>query len=152
MATLKERLEWLGGIAVIASLLLVAYEIRQNTDTASAQAVYELNTAGNELLLLMTTSPELGHLISTANANPDELDADEWFRYQMYVWATLNLYEAGWEFYKRGFVDESYVAALKGEFCQKTNQPGFSRAISSLDAWQDSQFLQLTRDWCKSTN
>ena len=152
MATLKERLEWIGGIAVVASLLLVAYEIRQNTNTVSAQAVYDLNEMGNELLMMVTASPELGHLINTGNSNPDALDADEWYRYQMYVWVHLNMHEAGWGYYERGLVDESYAVAFKDEFCQKTSQPGFRRAIPSLTVWRESEFLKMTQDWCAPTD
>ena len=43
MDSLKGNLELVGVLAVVMSLLFVAYEIRQNTNTAAAQAVFELN-------------------------------------------------------------------------------------------------------------
>jgi len=149
VATLKERLEWLGGIAVIASLLLVAFEIRQNTNTASAQAIYDLNKTGNEMLMMLVTDPELSRLISVGDSNPDVLDSNEWYRYRMYVWVNLNNYEAAWGYYERGIIDDGYMAALKDEYCQKISRPGFKRAIPSLEAWRESP---LTRHFIGFVN
>lgn len=152
MASPKEKLEWLGVIAVLASLLLVAFEIRQNTNVVSAQAIYDLNNAGNEMLMTLVTDPELGRLVSVGDSNPDGLDSDEWYRYRMYVWANLNMYEAGWGYHERGILDDSYVIALKDELCQKISQPGYKRAIPTLETWRESQLLKLSRDWCASTD
>ncbi len=148
MATLKDKLEWIGAIAVVASLLLVAYEVRQNTNTVSAQAIYDLNQMGNDLLMTVSANPEYGHIVNTGNLDPDELDADEWFRYQRYVWLNLNMAEAAWGYYERGLLDDSFIEALKHEHCEKTSQPGYQRAIPSLTVWNESEFLRMAQSWC----
>lgn len=151
MATLRDKLEWIGAIAVVASLLLVAYEIRQNTNTVTAQAVYDLNQMGNELLIMVSASPEYGHIANTGNSNPEELDADEWFRYQRYVWVNLNFAEVAWGYYERGLLDDSFIEAFQHEHCQKVNQPGYKRAIPSLTVWDESEFLKMAEDWCSNS-
>ena len=148
MTSLKERLEWIGGLAVIASLLLVAFEIQQNTDAVSAQAVYAVNSTGIEILMMQTSNPDVAHIVRIGHTNPDELDADQWFRYRKYVHSLLNLYESSWSFYERGFVDQQFIAQIQLEFCDLESQPGFSRAIASLGGWQGSPFLSMARGWC----
>lgn len=148
MTTLKERLEWIGGIAVIASLLLVAFEIRQNTNAVSAQAVYDVNSSGINILMMQTENPDVARIIRTGHADPDALDADEWFRYQKYAHSLLNLYEASWGFYQRGFVDRAFIEQVMAEFCTLSGQPGFKRAVQSLAAWEGSGFLAVTSEWC----
>ena len=72
MDLLKGKLELVGVFAVVVSLLFVAYEIRQNTNTAAGQAVFELNEAGRQSLFLQSTDPGLMALIILAE---DDLDA-----------------------------------------------------------------------------
>ena len=148
MSTNKERLEWLGAIAVVASLLLVAFEIRENTNTAKAQAVYDLIQMGNEMLMTVGADAEYGRIVNLGNSNPNELDLDEWFRYQRYVWANLNLAEAVWGYYERGFLDDSLLVAFKHEHCVKTAQPGYQLAIPTLTVWDESEFLKMAASWC----
>ena len=59
MDSLKGKVELVGILAVVLSLLLVAYEIRQSTFTAAAQAVFELNESGRASLFLKATDPEM---------------------------------------------------------------------------------------------
>ena len=147
-SAMKDRLEWVGGIAVIASLLLVAFEIRQNTNAVSAQAVYDLNSTGIDILMMQAENPDVARIIRTGHADPDALDADEWFRYQKYVHSLLNLYEASWGFYERGFVDQAFIDQVRTEFCALSAEPGFRRAVRSLSGWEGSGFLAVTSEWC----
>lgn len=48
MTSAKDKLEIVGIVAVIVSLLFLAYEIRQNTHTSAAQAIFELNEAARQ--------------------------------------------------------------------------------------------------------
>ena len=148
MAKLKEKLEWLGGIAVVASLLLVAYEIRQNTNTVSAQALYDLNESGKEMLLILATDAELARLFKMGDSDPDALNSEEWYRYRMYVWANLNMYESAWDFHRRGIIGEGFMEGTKLDYCQKSSQPGWWRAMFTLEAWEVTDFLKSTKEWC----
>ena len=66
MTSVKDKLEMIGIVAVIVSLLILGYEIRQNTDTSAAQAVFELNESARQTLFQEATDPNLASLISKA--------------------------------------------------------------------------------------
>ncbi len=150
VAAFRKRLEWVGGIAVIASLLLVAFEIRQNTNAISAQAVYDLNESAKEMLLILATDAELARLMHLGGSDPDALDSDEWYRFRMYVWANLNMYESAWDYYRRGIVGDGYMEGWKVDYCETISLPGFKRALTTLDPVQATEFQKSVNDWCVS--
>ena len=70
MTSVKDKLELIGIVAVIVSILILGYEIRQNTDTYAAQAVFELNESARQSLFQEATDPNLASLIgNNGNGN-----------------------------------------------------------------------------------
>ena len=137
---------------MIASLLLVAFEIRQNTNAISAQAVYDLNESGNEMLMILATDAEFARLMRLGGIDPDALDSDEWYRFRMYVWANMNMYEAAWAYYQRGIVGDGYMEGWKVDYCETISLAGFKRALTTIDSVQATEFQELAKDWCVSDN
>jgi hypothetical protein len=87
---LRRNLEIIGGLAVIVSLLIVAYEIRQNTTALQATAMQESTTILREQVMILATNPDLSRLIAS---DFEQLSSDEqrrvkwssrsfWFGYQ----------------------------------------------------------------------
>ena len=108
---LKHNLEIIGGIAVILSLLVVAYEIRQNTTALQATAMQESTSILREQVMILATNPELSRLMASKY---DELDPDEqrrvkwssrsfWFGYQgqFRQWQLGLLPDEEWTFWFR---------------------------------------------------
>ena len=57
MTSAKDELELIGFVAVVVSLLILGYEIRQNTETSAAQAIFELNESARQTLFQEATDP-----------------------------------------------------------------------------------------------
>jgi hypothetical protein len=148
--SLKGILEWFGGLAVIASLLLVAFEIRQNTNAVSAQALYDLNETGREMLLMLATDAELARLFRLGDSNPDALDSDEWYRYQYYVWANLNMYESVWSYHRSGIIGDDYFEPWMVDYCLAVSEAGFKRVMANIAAVHSSEFRKEADSWCQS--
>ena len=90
MDNLKRNLEIIGGVAVVVSLLIVAYEIRQNTTALQVTAMQESTSILREQVMILATNPDLSRLMGS---DFDSLDPDEqrrvkwssrsfWFGYQ----------------------------------------------------------------------
>jgi hypothetical protein len=86
----RRNLEIVGGIAVVVSLLIVAYEIRQNTTALQASAMQESTTILREQVMILATNPDLSRLMAS---DFEQLDLDDqrrvkwssrsfWFGYQ----------------------------------------------------------------------
>lgn len=70
--------------AVVLSLLLVAFEVRQSTAVATAHAVFETNTVHNQSYRARAQHPELDALIEKGHTEPDSLSERE--RRQFFAW------------------------------------------------------------------
>lgn len=148
MTSVKDKLEIVGIVAVVVSLLFLAYEIRQNTDTAAAQAMFDLNEAARETQFLEATDPGLVPLIIKAEKDFDALSEEEQYRYRRWVFAYLNLFESAWNHHHRGVTSDADMEAWKTAYCNYMSRASFRRVAQSIAA-QRSQFLQESAQWCQ---
>ena len=148
MTSVKDRLEIVGIVAVVASLLLLAYEVRQNTDTSAAQAIFELNEAARQTQFLEATDPILVPLIIKAEEDLGALNEDELYRYRRWVFAYLNLFESAWNHHHRGVTSDSDMEAWKTAYCNYMSRASFRRVAQSISA-QRPQFREDAAQWCQ---
>ena len=149
MASLRENLEWIGGLAIVVSLLLVAFEIRQNTNAIAAQAVFDLNASGNGMLMVTATDPEMSRLIDLGNTNVDALNSDERSRYRDFVWASLNMYESAWIHYQRGIVNDEEIESWRIDFCDYIAVDGVEQLMQDIPA-MTSSIRRTSAEWCST--
>ena len=147
MSSIKDKLEIVGLVAVVLSLLILAYEIRQNTDTAAAQAVFELNDAARETLFQQATNPNLAALIKKAESDWESLSERERFMYNRWVFADLNLFESAWKYHRRGVISDEEMEGWIISFCGYVSRESYKRAFESIDVFS-SGFRQDSSNWC----
>jgi hypothetical protein len=148
MDSLKGKLELVGILAVVLSLLLVAYEIRQSTDTAAAQAVFELNESGRESLFLLATDTELAGLLMLAADNLDALSREQRIRFRAWVFALLNLYESAWNHHQRGVISDEDLEGWRSDYCSTFDNDWYGKVMQEFDA-HASLFQQEIAQWCQ---
>ncbi len=147
MATLKDNLEWLAGAAVVMSLLLVAFEIRQNTNALAAQAVFELNQAGRDNLFMQVSDRELAGMLERAESDPNSLTAEERYIYRLWVFSRVNLFESAWNHHTRGIISDDDMEGWKSDFCNAVSVKAFQTEMSTIDA-HSPMFLSDISQWC----
>ncbi len=148
MVSLRKNLEWLGAVAVVASLLTVAYEIRQTTNAMAAQSIFELNEAGRQTLLILSTDANLSGLVTLGRSAPDALTGEQWTMYLFYEKSMLNIYESAWIYHERGVISDDEWEGWRLDYCDKISLPGFSRAAKTLIS-QSSKFWRDVVHWCQ---
>lgn len=89
---LNERLQIAASLGVLVGLLVVAYEIRQNTTVAQAEhsrAIYSMwvNLSGLEL------ESEVDEALITAIENPEQLTAADKFKLNSWLTAVVSVYD-----------------------------------------------------------
>jgi len=67
-------LEAFGIVAVVASLILVAFELRQNTNAVRATAVQEATTVARDQILMSVQNPDIVRISVTPYSELNELD------------------------------------------------------------------------------
>ena len=89
----KVLIEIIGAGAVLAGLMFVGFELKQNTEAVQAATLQSITDASQEYLLLLSADQELNRIWRIANKNPDDLNESEasqyffllraqWLRYQ----------------------------------------------------------------------
>ena len=90
--SIVKSIEVLGGLGLIASLIFVAYEIRQNTIAARASAFQQLGIATAEMWGEISRDPaQLRIYFDRSDVHLSEWSADDWARtlVQMTAWSRL---------------------------------------------------------------
>lgn len=88
--------EFVGAFAMVATLIYLAVQIRQNTQTVQAAAVDASVGRINEVRKSLYEDAELSRIYLEGNAEPDALDDECRVRYRTFIhsvlWAAWNVY------------------------------------------------------------
>lgn len=87
--------EIVGTVAVVVSLLTVAYSIDRNTKAISRQGVDALYDGHRELQLLMVADPDLALMVKKAQQDLSSLTEKERAQYERNVIISLDIWDKG---------------------------------------------------------
>ena len=144
----KDIAEMVGIAAIVASLVLVAYELRQNSAVATAQAVFDLNMSVDSAYRARAQDPVLDELIDRGHSDPSALSQRELSQFFAWLRADMNLMEAAWfNFYsqiisERNF--DGYIAAA----CSRISTPGGQEFWAAEAKFFAADFRKGIEDWC----
>ena len=145
---LKDVLELVGIAGIIGSLVLVAYELRQNTRIATGQATFLVNTSLDNAYRARAQDPTLAELIEKGDDAPQTLSDVE--RAQFFTWrrADLNTSEALWFFYENGLIAEENFDGYKFSICSRLITPGGREYWAEEASFFASGFREVVDEWC----
>jgi hypothetical protein len=125
---LRDSLELVGIVAVILSLALVAYEIRQNTNAVESAVIQSLIESSVDATMVLAENGELRD--SYFAAVEGEMTENQ--RRQMYVYiaAALRIHQNRFEQVKLGMIDLELALSLGG-------RGGTYRLPYFAEAWEE---------------
>ena len=124
---------YFGGVTVVASLLLVAWEIRQNTVALSAQALQDLNSMANEILLSSAENAQLAAVLDKGNDDLASLSKAEYQQFWGYTYALMNSLDAAHGFYQRGILTDEDYSGWRAYTCN------YLRSDSVRSIWEQEK-------------
>ncbi len=144
----KDVLEFVGIIGIIASLVMVAYELRLTNGIATAQAVFQLNTSLENAYRARAQNPELALLIIDGHANPESLTDLE--REQFFIWlrADINTTEALWFYYDYGLLPERDFDGFRFSACSRLITNGGRSYWEEEADFFATGFREAIEEWC----
>jgi hypothetical protein len=101
----------LANIGVIAGIVFLGYELRQNTSVALATASQSMANAESQLLGQLLDYPEVIFLFSKPDLTDEEVVRLYAF---LVIWART--YESHWSQYRAGVIDEQTLLRYEGAF------------------------------------
>lgn len=111
---------------MIAGIVFLAYELRQNHDMMKAQTRQALAQSAVELLWREGENGELANIIRSGNAG-EELSADEFFRHRRTNTAFFVYWENVHYQYKAGLINDSEFEPQKRVWRLRTAKPGIHK-------------------------
>ena len=128
------KAELIGVVAVVLSLMFVGYEIRQNTNISAAQAVFDLNEAGRQNLLMRVSNPEVAALVSAAENEPESMTELQRNQFRSWVFSFMNLYESAWNHHRRGVISDEDLESGKVDYCIKAAIEAYRNEMARITA------------------
>jgi hypothetical protein len=127
--------EIVASIAVIASLVYVAIQIRQNTSTNKLMSAQNLSHELRETLSLVAASTELTDIHLRAMQDIESLSTTEKHRFYMLLNNVYRVYESTYYQSTQGVVDDAVLNGVLGNMHIGKNTSGYQ------SFWQDRKSI-----------
>jgi hypothetical protein len=144
----KEIAELAGLAAVIASLVLVAYELRQSTAVASAQAVTELSATVDSAYRARAQDAVLDDLVTTGHNSPSNLSERQRSQFNSWLRADMNGLEAAWFYYDKGILSQEDFDGYEAAICSRVATAGGTKWWEAEAEFFASGFRESVNEWC----
>lgn len=141
-------LEILGLAAVIASVLLLTWEIRQNTQTATAQAMLDLNAMANEVLGAEAQSAQLAAVLVKGEEDLASLSPVEYRQFESHVYTMINAIDAAHGFFTEGILDEEDFSGWRNFACPYLGGAAVNAIWESLKPTWGTEFVAFVGESC----
>jgi hypothetical protein len=140
--------DFLGGLAVIATLIYLAVQVRQNSQQIAqnsewlkAQASHADLGAQHATTSLIATNADLASIFYRGNSDPDELGPEEWLRFVTLLAPMVGNYQSAHYQWTKGLLeDEQWNSLHQNSLKVLLRTPGGRRYWELFSRNHDSQF------------
>jgi hypothetical protein len=118
--------EFVAAIAVVLSLIYLALQIRQNTESVRASTFHESASRAGDLIRAIAERKELTHIVRMGLGGPGQLeDDDDRLRFMMLLFAVFRGYDDLFFQYRAGTLSPESWAAYRNSLRTILGNPGF---------------------------
>lgn len=148
----KTGTRWLeisGGVAVVASVLLLAWQIRQNTKALTAQAMLDLNAMANDVLNLESENEQLAAVLVKAEEDLASLSPAEYRQFSAHVYTMINAIDSAHGFFTEGILDDDDFSGWRNYACPYLAQKAVNVVWESSKPTFGVEFVRFVAETCK---
>ena len=116
--------EGVGLIAIVLSIVFLAFEVRQNTQAMRAAAIQDATDVARQQLLMLVTDREAHRIEMLGHENPGQLTPEEHRRYVYMIrsfWLGMQGLYRQWQL---GVLPDEEWNVLTGTICSELSTPG----------------------------
>jgi hypothetical protein len=132
--------EVVGAVAVVISLIYLAFQIKHNTHESRAVRAQALMGANSDFNEFVGGTAELSKLIKSGMQNFAALTGDEQFQYGMLAFSILNRYDFAYHQYLDGELDEKHWGKIDYELPLFMSLPG-------MQAWWANDKVRFSKEF-----
>ena len=143
---LRETVEIIGVISIVASLLLVAWEVRQANRIAAAEIEMQLSQGFNTLNMSRATMPDFARLFPKMTSPENHLvTATEASQLEGLAWHFVNLYYSAQIAHDNGLLDARRLDMYRQDLVQTLDRfPGLHAAFLQIyDTFPEMQSMPV---------
>ena len=144
--------EIVGAIAIIATLIYLAIQVKQNTGAIQSSNAMVLHNNMSDLAREITRDRDLGNIIVRALAGTDELSPAEKMASYGWFYTFLRTGELAHLRYRSGDLDKEYWDASLVFFRAYWQTPGFRAYWANRKAAFTPDFQSAVEEWINDTS
>jgi hypothetical protein len=129
--------DFVGGIAVIITLIYLAVQIRHNTRSTKLASMQSTLLAAQNVGILPAQDRSLARVVRVGLSTPDELDEDEFQQFRYFLMNMLRVHEDMFVQHRAGVVDDETWMARSISLRTIFSMPGGRRVWDSSNAYRD---------------
>ncbi len=132
-----------GAVAVVLSLLFVAFSINQNTDALRVEAWERILDRSELSSQMLAESADLARIVATGQSDPDALTAEEYFRFRHFAGMRFGAWESVFGHYVLGRIDSRTWGLWHVYYIGVLNFPGYRKVWLETQGGFDPQFREI---------
>ena len=152
--------ELVGGIGVIASLVYLATQIRQNTKWLRSTVLESAGTRSSEIARNAASDASLSRLMRASLSGTAPMDPDERYRFELYLLSAMRHYEISHAHFNDGLLNPDQFAGLRENLRVWLGYENFENWWHDSSVFFNPVFQKLVnelkedprRDWRAGTN
>ena len=149
MTSLRKIAEPVGMVAIILTLLFLAYELKRANDIAEAEAAAELSSSINEFLIATSENQEISVIWHTGMSDYDSLDENEARRFRDLLTYVFNTHQLAWVFYDQGIIGQDIHSDLTQTLCGVLSlHEDFAEMWANRNDGAQQRFYKHVADTC----
>lgn len=136
-----------GAVGVIASLVYVGIQVRQNTRWLRSSVIESAGLRSSEMARNVAIDPELSSLVRAAMSGAAGLNEEERWRFRLYLHSAIRNYEISYSHHRDGLLSTEHFAGLREnlrvwvgsplfetwwETSEQMFEPGFAALVNEL--------------------
>jgi len=129
--------DFVGGIAVIITLIYLAVQVRQNTRSTRLAAMQTAMLAAQNVGTLPAQDRDLARVVRVGLTRPDELTEDEYQQFRYFLMSMLRVHEDMFVQHRAGVVDDETWMARSSSLRTIFSMPGGRRVWNASTAYRE---------------
>lgn len=148
--TLGNLGEFIGGVAVLATLIYLAVQVRQNNTIAKASSHHQGEHQFNHWTLEIAKSSELADILTRGHADPFSLKPMELTRYYLMLIPMFNTFETVYIQHLDGLASKEQWKTLEKSFIRMLAIEGVQYFVGQHPWHYDERFKNYIHDMIKN--
>lgn len=135
--------EIVAAIAVVLSLLFVAFTIKQNTAALQVAAWERILDRAEQSGQMLAESADLARIVFVGESDPDALTAEEYFRFRHFAGMRFGAWESVYGHYELGRIDLRTWELWHAYYLEILDSPGYRRVWLEVRQGYDPYFSEI---------